>query len=392
MKPIDVSSVRSQFPALEQYTWFQNGGVSITPRPVADVHAQLMEELLRRGPMHIVHPDEEYPRRERTRATLARFFGVGPESVAVMRGVSEGFLTVLRGIDWHEGDEVVVTTDEEAALLLPVLAMRDQQGVVIRKMPLVDGTADEQVAALEACLSERTRLVAISHVTTDLGFRLAVKELCDSVRQAGAWSFVDMAHSCGVFPIDLVDTGCDFAGLLSYKWMYSPYAAGLLYVSPGRIGDLPVPFPGGRSESRLDFETDQFELHETAERFQFGPWAWPLVHAWAAACDWLDDIGVPAIAERTSALTNRLKRGLSEISGVSLWTPMSFDRSAALVSMGLAGWTGEDLAATLRERWNMIVKPLPHTREGLRISVPFFLEEDEIDWLLEALRELATCS
>ena len=51
-------------------------------------------------------------------------------------------------------------------------------------------------------------------------------------------SFVDMAHSCGVLPIDLDETGCDFAGLLSYKWMYSPYAAGLLYVNPGRIGEL----------------------------------------------------------------------------------------------------------------------------------------------------------
>ena len=73
-------------------------------------------------------------------------------------------------------------------------------------------------------------------------------------------------------------------------------------------------------------------------------------------------------------------------------TPGEFSRSAALVSMTLSGWTGQDLAETLRQRWNMIVKPLPHSREGLRISVPFFLLEEEIDRLVEALGELAECS
>ena len=392
METTDLQRVRSDFPALENYTWFQNGGVSITPRPVAEFHAGLMDELLQRGPMHIVYPDEEYPRRKRSLARLAEFFGVSSSTLAVMRGVSEAFLTVLRGLDWQPGDEIVVSADEEAALLLPVLALRDQQGITVRKLELVDGSTDQQVAALEACRGERTRLVAFSHVTTDLGYRLPAGELCETVRQHGAMSFVDMAHSCGVLPIDLDETGCDFAGLLSYKWMYSPYAAGLLYVNPGRIGELAVRFPGGRSESWLDFETDRFELHDSAERFQFGPWSWPLVHAWAAACDWLTAIGPAEIAERTGWLTDRLKPGLQSIETVELLTPGEFTRSAALVSMSMTGWTGEDLAATLRERWNMIVKPLPHTREGLRISVPFFLLEEEIDRLVEALGELATCS
>ena len=121
METTDLQRVRSDFPALENYTWFQNGGVSITPRPVAEIHAGLMDELLQRGPMHIVYPDEEYPRRERSMARLAEFFGVSPSTLALMRGVSEAFLTVLRGLDWQPGDEIVVSADEEAALLLPVL-------------------------------------------------------------------------------------------------------------------------------------------------------------------------------------------------------------------------------------------------------------------------------
>ena len=88
METTDLQRVRSDFPALENYTWFQNGGVSITPRPVAEFHAGLMDELLQRGPMHIVYPDEEYPRRERSLVRLAEFFGVSSSTLAVMRGVS----------------------------------------------------------------------------------------------------------------------------------------------------------------------------------------------------------------------------------------------------------------------------------------------------------------
>ena len=69
-------------------------------------------------------------------------------------------------------------------------------------------------------------------------------------------------------------------------------------------------------------------------------------------------------------------------------SPRSSQRSAALVSFGLAGWKGEELSQALREEWNMIIKPLPRGREGLRASLPFFLLESEIDELLAALNSL----
>ena len=61
MQRATVEKIRADIPALAQYVWFQNGGVSVTPRAIASEHARLMEELVVRGPMHIVYPDEEYP-------------------------------------------------------------------------------------------------------------------------------------------------------------------------------------------------------------------------------------------------------------------------------------------------------------------------------------------
>lgn len=384
---IDVEGVRALFPALDNYVWFQNGGVSITPRPVAQEHARLMRELLERGPMHVVYPDEEYPRRLDTMARLARFFGVESGELALMRGVSEAFQTVLRGIEWKAGDRILISADEEAALLLPCLHLRDRFGVEVVKVPLIHDAGDV-VQAVDERLSSRTRLVAISHVTTDLGFRFPVEEICELARRRGVWSFLDLAHSSGVVPGGLRSLACDFAGALSYKWMFSPYAAGLLFIRRELIEELPVTYAGGRAEKWLDFEADEYQLLESAGRFQFGPWSWPLVHAWAFSADWLSRVGAEAIWRRTLSLSERLKRGLAEIPGAELFTPREGELSAALVSFGLRGWTGRELSDGLRRGWNIVIKPLPHTREGLRASLPFFLLEDEVDLLLEALRGL----
>jgi selenocysteine lyase/cysteine desulfurase len=83
-----------------------------------------------------------------------------------MRGVSEGYQTVLRGLDWQPGDRLLIGPDEEAALLLPSMHLRDQRGVEVLKVPLVEEVAG-QVEAVARLLNQRTRLVALSHVSTD---------------------------------------------------------------------------------------------------------------------------------------------------------------------------------------------------------------------------------
>ena len=385
---MDLERIRSDFPALSNYTWFQNGGVSITPRPVAEEHIRLMRELLERGPMHTIYPEEEYPRRIRTKDRLGEFFNVEGGDLALMRGVSEGFQTILRGRDWKEGDHVLMTAEEEAALFLPTLHLRDLFGVKVDKIPLVNDLQG-QVDAVEELITDRTRLIAFSHVITDSGFRLPCKEICHLARERGILTFADMAHSAGLYPMDLYEEGCDFAGLLSYKWMYAPYASGALFVRKERLDDIRVTYAGGRAEAWADWVKDKFKLKSSAERFESGPWSWPLIHAWACSMDYLSGIGLDKIWDRTVLLTSRLKSGLTQIPGVTLFTPEAPELSAAVQSFHVAGWEVDDVKTELQSRWNIELKAFKTTHHGLRASCPFFLLEEEVDRLLEAIRTLA---
>ena len=141
------------------------------------------------------------------------------------------------------------------------------------------------------------------------------------------------------------------------------------------------------------------------QRFEYGPWSWPLVQTWAFAAGYLTNIGLKRIWERTVQLTRRLKQALGAIPGVTLYTPLEVECSAALVAFTVANWDGEELTRALRQRRPqafatasaahlqepkpIIVRPLTIAHNGVRASIPFFLLGEEIDLLAEAVRNLA---
>jgi cysteine desulfurase/selenocysteine lyase len=382
----ELSNVRQLFPALDTFVWFQNGGVSITPRPVADYHAELMAELRDRGPMHIAYPEEEYARRKQTVARIASFFGADSTQVALMRGVSEAFQTVIRGLDWQAGDQIVITAEEEAAIFLAAIHLKARHSIEVVTVPLYDDS-EAQIDAFAKVITDRTRLVAFSQVTTDIGTRLPAREICALARERGALSFVDIAHAGGLFPINLIEMGCDTAGILSYKWMYAPYASGLLYVRSPEAEQVAVTYAGGRSESKLDWETQEFAFKPGAERYQFGPWSWPLVHAWAHSLDFLEGVGIEQIWDRTCLLTDRFKSAIEASDRMELYTPRSPKASGALVSFGFGDVDAVKLRDRLRDKYNIVIKAVYATRKGMRASFPFFLLEEEVDLLVQKLED-----
>ena len=380
---------RVDFPPLETFTWLQNGGVSLVPAPVHERHVALTTESFRRGPLHIAFPDEEYPRRGASRARVARFLGADEGEIAVVRGVSEAFAHVMRGIDWQPGDELVTTADEEAALLAPVFQLAKERSVRVRQLEVrPGGDADSILAQATDMLGPRTRLLAFSHVTTDLGVRLPATELCRLADERTIPSFVDLGHSAGAVPVDLHAMGCWYAGALSYKWMLAPYAAGALYVRADHLDDLPILYAGGRSHAELDRPGGDVLLHADTRRFEYGPWAWPLIHAWAASLDYLEQLQVESVFERCAWLASRLKGALDRIDGVEVFTPMQPERSANLVAFGVSGWDGESLTRHLRSEHDIVVRPLADEPDGVRASVAFFTTVAEVDFLVDTIAGL----
>jgi len=383
-----LEHLRGDFPALSGRVWLNNGVVSLTPLPVTQYLVSLFEEILQHGPPHVTRPTVEDPRRLESLQTIAGLLGCDSDDIALMRGVTEAYLTVLRGIDWRAGDEILLSADEEMALQLPAWHLRDSLGVVVKTFPLFDDE-ERQMAAINGLVGPRTRLLAFSHVTTDLGHRLPVAAICRMARAREILTFVDTAHTLGVVPVNLDAWGPDFAGAVSYKWTYGPYGCGVLFAKQSSVQRIHLRYAGNRSELGFDYADESYRLRETAGRFQSGPWSWTLVHAWAYAIRYLQQIGLDLIYQRTAFLTGRVKAALSGAPGVEVLTPLDPQHSAALVAIAVPRVEQDALARLLRERWNIDVRELLGRKRGIRASISFFNTEEEVDLLVEAVQAIA---
>ncbi|MCH6551455.1 MAG: aminotransferase class V-fold PLP-dependent enzyme [Planctomycetes bacterium] len=349
---LDIDKIRGQIPALDKSIYMNTGGSGPMPRSAIDVIRDTYETAGTQGPDI---PTVRGPIREQfeeTRKTVARFFGVTPEEIALLRSVSEGLSTVAYGMEWSPGDEVIVTDEEHPSGIMIWLSLAEQKGIKVKKLPLVNDKT-ELLAGLDRVITDRTRLLCLSHVTTDTGTRLPAAEICSMAHDRGVPVAYDAAQSAGQFPIDLAEIDCDFYACTGHKWLLGGWGTGIFYVKREWVDRLNVSWTGSQAGT-WDRDTDELQFADSAHRFEFGGRHDPLYNAMGKAVEFLDSTGLSEIEARVRVLTDRLKAGIAETSGVTLRSPESPEFSTGIVTFSVNGLTGTDLNAQMWERWRVL--------------------------------------
>ena len=384
---LDLNRIRSDFPALGESIYMNTGGTGPLSRQMVDSITSQYRAAMEGGPdiPSIKGPiNEEF---EKARGTVADFFGVTPEEIAMLRSISEGLSTVAYGMDWHPGDEVIVTEEEHPTGIMVWLNLEAERGIKIRRMPLPEDRS-EMLAGLDALINDCTKLVCISHVTTDTGTRLPAKEICDLAHARGVPVALDAAQSAGQFQVDLRDMDCDFYAGTGHKWLLGGWGTGFFYVKRDWVERLKVSWTGSQA-GVLDRQTmADLEFLDTAHRFEFGGRHTVLYGAMGKAIEYLDGVGIDTIETRSLQLTDRLKAGIAEIPGATLRSPESHEFSTGIVTFSLAGLQGDELNSQMFERWKILGRPaLQHS--AMRLCCAFFTEDREVDTIIEAISTLA---
>ena len=383
---LDIDKIRGQIPALDKSIYMNTGGSGPMPRSAIDVIRDTYETTGTQGPDT---PTVRGPIREQfeeTRKTVARFFGVTPEEIALLRSVSEGLSTVAYGMEWSPGDEVIVTDEEHPSGIMIWLSLAEQKGIKVKKLPLVNDKT-ELLTGLDRLITDRTRLLCLSHVTTDTGTRLPAAEICSMSHDRGVPVAYDAAQSAGQFPIDLAEIDCDFYACTGHKWLLGGWGTGMFYVKREWVDRLNVSWTGSQAGT-WDRDTDELQFAESAHRFEFGGRHDPLYNAMDKALEFVDSIGVSEIEARVRVLTDRLKAGIAETSGVTLRSPESPEFSTGIVSFSVNGLTGTDLNAQMWERWRVLGRAALKG-SAMRLSTAFFTSDQEIDTVISAMGTLA---
>jgi cysteine desulfurase/selenocysteine lyase len=397
---LDVARLREDFPALGRtvngapLAYLDNTAATLKPQSVIDALSGFYSAHpanVHRG-IHLLS-EEATEAYEAARARLARFIGAGrAEEVVFTRNTTEALNLVAHS--WglthlKPGDEILLTVMEHHANLVPWQQVARRTGAVIRYAGLTSaGWLD--LDDWHDQLSERTKLVSFALVSNVLGCVQPCRELAEAAHRRGAVVVVDGAQGVPHMPVDVKNLGCDFLACSGYK-MLAPFGIGALWGRYELLGTLPPYNTGGGMIAQVTLEGTQFA--GLPERFEAGTPAVGDAVAWAAALDYLDAVGMSAIAEREAELSAYLYRRLLEVPGLKLLSQHR-PHKPGIASFALDCAHPHDVAQFLNEAGVAVraghhcAEPL-HTYLGItgstRASLYVYNTESEIDQLIAAL-------
>ena len=379
----DSDKLAARFPILEQLTFLDHAAVAPLSAPAADAlrrYADQAESAAYCGAGW-------YARVEAVRRAAARLIGArGPHEIAFVPNTSAGLGLVARGVNWAPGDDVVITNVEYPANRYPWQDLR-RQGVSVIEVPqLPDGRIDAEDVA--EAITNRTRIVSISHVQYASGHRVDLPPISAMVHHAGGYLCVDAIQSVGALPVDVQASGIDFLSADGHKWMLGPEGCGIFYCHEELIEMLHPAVVGWMNMvDATDFGNYRFKLRDDARRFEPGSHNVPGILALGASIDLLLETGVDTIWSRIEALTARFCEGL-RTKGYRLFSP----RDSAAERSGIVVFEPplpslrttpppEQIQSALQQRGIVVA-----IRGGrLRASPHFYNTADQIDALVDAL-------
>lgn len=252
---------------------------------------------------------------EGARRKVAEFIGAGPEEVVFTRGTTESINLVAATLGaqvLEEGSEILLTTLEHHANIVPWQIIAGKTGARIVAAPLKE-SGDVDLDIFRTLLSEKTKIVAIAHISNALGTVNPVKEMTRLAKEAGAYVLVDGAQAVHHRPVDVKEIGCDFYAFSGHK-MYGPTGIGALYGRYEVLENLPPYQGGGDMIASVSFEKTLYA--QPPQRYEAGTPNISGAVGLAAAVDFLQEVGIDAIAAHDKALMERCEQVLAQANGV----------------------------------------------------------------------------
>ncbi len=268
--------------------------------------------------------------RERSRAALAGYLGAAPDEIAITRNTSESNNTVLNGLELGAGDEVVIWDQNHPTNNISWDVRAERWGFAVKWVttPPAPSTADELIAAFEAAITPRTRVLAFSHISNVSGVALPARTLCRMARERGIVTLVDGAQSFGAIPVDLHGMGCDFYTGSAHKWFVGPKETGVLYVREERLAELWASDVGVGWRGAVEGGARKFD--------NLGQRDDAAVAAVATAARFHEAIGRDLIGARVRTLESAIRESARErIPGVAFHTAEEPARRAGVVVLRL---------------------------------------------------------
>ncbi len=366
---------RSEFAVTESFAYLNHAAVGVLPLRTREALRAFIEAHSGGGVIGTFPYERKMPE---YRATIARFIGAQPGTIATLRNTSDGANVIARGLRWNAGDEVLLPDNEFPANAYPWLALRDR-GVQIRYVE----TSRERLTpdVLRRRITPRTRVVTVSWVSFEDGYRHDLAALASICRKHGALLCVDAIQGLGAFPIDVQAAEIDALYCGGAKWLMALQGVSFLYVRSELLDRLDLGMPGWRSVDDIwDFLNYDQRPAPDATRFEGGTPNFIGALSLHESLQVLQTAGTARIASHVLALTDRLVEGLHS-AGAHVESMRGSCESSGIVLFTLPDADPVALGKALQAQ-GIVTTYRPG---GVRVAPHGYNTMDEIDALIDAV-------
>ena len=351
----------------EELIFFDHARVAPLPERVRKVVTTFVEDATRFGTAHY---ETWMIGIEQSRKSFARLNNAGTDEVAFVKNTSEGLSIVANGLDWKSGDNVVIPDIEFPANVYPWWNLK-RLGVETRMVHAVEGRVlfDDLVKQVDA----RTRLISISSVECNSGFRCALNRIGAFCKEKDILFCVDAIQSLGILTIDVKRDHIDFLSADGHKWMLSVEGLGGFYISREVLEKVyPVTVGWGNMVNAADYMNYEFVFRPDAQRFEEGSPNTMSIHAFGAALDLLLETGIENIEQRVMALGDTILEQLQR-RGLNIYSSTRPEERSGNIAFVM----NQDISRLYE--WMLENKVKLTVRDGLvRLSPHFYNSEEEI--------------
>ena len=402
LSPLDVAALRQDFPALHQtvhgkpLVYFDNAASAQTPHSVIDAIRKFYLEdrsNIHRGVHELSQrATNDY---ENARHEVQKFLGAADTSeIIYTRGTTESINLVAHSFGRSKvaaGDEVVISAMEHHSNIVPWQMLCDQQGAKLRVVPINDA-GEFLFEEYEKLLNDRTRLVAVTHVSNALGSVNPVKEIIDAAHARGIPVLLDGAQAAPHVEVDVRELDCEFYALSGHK-MFGPTGIGILYGKRTLLEEMPPYQSGGDMIKSVSF--DKTIYNDLPYKFEAGTPNIADSIGLGAAVRYLKDVGMERIEAYERDLLDYATERVSAIDGVRL-IGTARDK-ASVLSFVIDGVHPHDVG-TILDREGVAVRAGHHCAQPVmdrfgvaattRASFAFYNTRDEIDVLASSVEKV----
>ncbi|MBN8587682.1 MAG: aminotransferase class V-fold PLP-dependent enzyme [Rhodothermia bacterium] len=371
--------LRKQFPLQNARAYFNTGGIGAAPYPVLQAVQDTLLKYQTLGETgHEVFAQVHPP--------LAAFLGCQPDDLALNRNATEGNSTIAFGLRLKAGDEVIIDDQAHPGGAIPWMVLQKEFGIKVKIFQTSAQGIAENVKAINALWTPKTKVLQVSHVTAPTGIRMPIQEIGEWARGKNLWFHVDGAQSVGMFPFILSELQCDSFAASAHKWMLAPHGIGFLWIDPAKRERIIPTDVGAYSNDRYELPT-AFSYFPTAQRFEAGTQDETKAAGLAAAIAFLKEVGMKDIAEHGFGLARFLNHAIRAMPQMEVLSPLNPLLASAITTFRPRNGQTRTLYNHLMSHGFRVRSVSEANLNAIRISTHIYNHIDECINLLDTLQE-----